>query len=221
MNWIENLYHLEKWKKHSQANEESYLKHILDNIDKKTKYLVDIGAWDGYHLSNTRYFLEEEGYRGILIDADGRGNSQVKEHFVTKENIISILKKYKCLKEFDLLCIDVDGNDIYILDEILTYYSPKLIIAEFNPIFKKGESFTITYDENHSWGGDTYYGFSFSAGMKMAEKNNYTCIFQNDDLNMYFLRNDLLNGLSVPEVNYNEGAIYHPYSTKNTWLEYK
>lgn len=228
-NWINELYNIPTWKKYSQCNEESYLQHILSNVPSLKNYIVELGAWDGYHLSNTRYFIEN-GYSALLIDGDNKGNEEVKQHFIMKENVLELLKKYKAPKAFDLFCIDLDGNDIYILDEVLTKYRPSVIIAEFNPKFQPNESVAITYNPEHTWGEDDYYGFSFAAGLKMASKNGYTCIFQNDNLNMYFVDNDvLLQSLGLTNLSELENAfpipsyipsVYHPTSYKQTWVEY-
>ena len=219
MSWINELYTISKWSKFSQAHEECYINHILKNIPSKNKFILELGAWDGYHLSNTRWFIDDLGYDALLIDGDNHGNEAVHEHFITKENITNLLSIYKCPKDFDFLCIDLDGNDIYILDEILEKYSPSLIVAEFNPIFQPDESKAIEYNPNHQWENDNYYGFSFLAGIKMAEKHDYTCIFQNDNLNMYFLENQLLEGLTFQIPTYTQ-THYHPNSSKNNWIVY-
>jgi len=219
MNWIEELYTIPVWKKYSQVNEECYLEHILKSVPKVNNLIVELGAWDGYHLSNTRYFIEK-GYDALLIDGDNKGNDEVKQHFITKENVVSLLKQYKTPKKFDLFCIDLDGNDLYVLEEVLkAKYKPSVILAEFNPIWAAGESYTITYNPEHTWGNDDYYGFSFTAGCDMAEKYGYTCIFQNDSINMYFVENSLLGELNIPEITYpvkND----HAQSVKNTWVKY-
>lgn len=219
MSWINELYTISKWSKFSQAHEECYINHILKNIPSKNKFILELGAWDGYHLSNTRWFIDDLGYDALLIDGDNHGNEAVHEHFITKENVTNLLSMYKCPKDFDFLCIDLDGNDIYILEEILKKYSPSLIVAEFNPIFQPNESKAIEYNPNHQWENDNYYGFSFLAGIKMAEKHGYTCIFQNDNLNMYFLENQLLEGLTFQIPTYTQ-THYHPNSSKNNWIVY-
>jgi hypothetical protein len=202
-----------KWSKYSQSGEEAYIEYLLSNIPPVNNHLVEIGAWDGFHLSNTR-FLIEKNWTHLLIDGDNHGNTEVKQHFVTKENILDILISYNTPKKFDFLSLDVDGNDLYILEEILTQYSPTLIVAEFNPIWHPHESKVITYDPTHTWNNDDYYGFSFLAGKKMAAKYGYSCVFQNDSLNMYFVKN-------APEMNIQyEVKNYHPRSEKNSWIEY-
>lgn len=228
-NWVTQLYTIPTWKRYSQANEEGYLEHILQNLGLPDKHIVELGAWDGYHLSNTRYFIEEKGYTALLIDGDNHWNEEVKKHFITKDNVIETLKEYITPEKFDLFCIDLDGNDIYIMDEVLAKYKPAVILCEYNPIFAQNESYAIQYDPKHTWNNDNYYGFSFAAGLKCAKKHGYTCIFQNDNLNMYFVKDDILaKSLDikiseildyVPEVKY-EVTHYHPISNKKTWVEY-
>lgn len=228
MSWIRQFDLLPKWSKYSQAHEETYIVHILDNIKPAGNIILELGAWDGYHLSNTRYLIEQ-GYHALLIDGDNHGNQEVKQHFITRENILATLEKYNLPPVFDLFCIDLDGNDIYILDAVLSEYRPHVIVAEFNPIFPVGVSKAIQYNPSHTWNDDDYYGFSFSAGIKMAEKNGYSCVFQNDNLNMYFIKNDVLmesfhveqEGLKdiLPKVNYNVTQ-YHPHNDKGVWVDY-
>jgi len=229
MNWVEQLKTLSVWKIYSQSNEESYILHMLSRLPIINHYIVELGAWDGYNLSNTRYFTQNYAYKALLIDGDNHGNEEVKQHFITKENILAILEQYQVPDKFDLFCIDLDGNDIYILEKVLSRYKPSLVVAEFNPIFAAGESYAIGYDEKHTWSEDNYYGFSFAAGVKMAEKFGYTCIFQNDNLNMYFVENSKLaislnvsvadlKGL-IPQVPY-QVTHYHPKSQKNGWVIY-
>lgn len=118
------------------------------------------------------------------------------------------------------MSFDLDGNDIYILEKILSEYSPNAFVAEFNPIFFPNESVTIAYDENHVWNNDTFYGFSFLAGVKMGKKFGYTCIFQNDNLNMYFVRDEFLQGINIPELKYD--VVYnHATSNKKDWVFYE
>lgn len=215
--WVTKIKGVEKWQKYSQGGEEAYIEFILKNLPEKGKHLVEIGAWDGIYLSNTR-FLIERGYTALLIDGDNRGNAEVKEHFINLDNVLELLEQYGTPAEFDFLSIDIDGNDLYILEKILTKYKPSLIVAEFNPIWEAHQSKVIQYDPSHTWGNDDFYGFSFLAGKKMAEKYGYACVFQNDSLNMYFVRKDMIE--FAPEVTYDK-MHYHPRSSKNSWKDYE
>jgi|LakMenE18May11ns_1017448.scaffolds.fasta_scaffold9925988_3 hypothetical protein len=217
-NWIQQIYFHRK-KEYSQTGEEGFLEFILDNIGHGKKFLVDIGAGDGQYLSNTKYFLEYLGYKGIMIDGNPKDNEQVKKEWITSDNICDILKKYKCPKEFTLLSLDLDGNDFDIIKSICGQYKPMLIVCEINGTIPEGVSKKIVYNPNHTWNNDDYYGFSFSAGLKLAEAMGYKAVFQNDALNLYLVRKDLLEN---PEeaINLNfQHCQYHPHNPYGIWEE--
>jgi hypothetical protein len=208
-----------RFQKYSQTGEEGYIKFILDNIGYGNNYLVDIGAWDGFHLSNTRYFIEEHGFKKLLIDGNNHGNQEVKEEWVTAENACSILKKYRCPKEFTLLNYDTDGNDFDIIHAICQNYKPMLIVCEVNGTIPEGISKKIAYNPNHTWNSNDYYGFSFSAGLKLAEMLGYRIVFQNDALNLYMVRKDLLAEPNMKIALNFQHCQYHPHNPHGQWVE--
>ena len=216
--WVSMMPNITRFKKYSQTGEEGYLNHIFQNIGFGNKYLVDIGAWDGFHLSNTRYFIEQYGYSGLLLDGDNRGNPEVKQHWITKENILEIMAQYNVSKNFSLLSYDTDGNDYDILETLCSEYKPDVIICEVNGTIPIGVSKKIQYNPNHVWNNDDYYGFSFSAGLKLAESIGYRIVFQNDALNLYMVRKDLLKN---PEAHINlnfQHNLYHPHNPTGVWI---
>lgn len=191
MGWISEIRRTKVWKKYSQNGEEAYLEFVLKNIGTTNKHFVDLGAWDGIHLSNTK-FLSDLGWTGFLVD--GKDFPNVFKSFITKENILETLSINNTHKDFDLLSIDLDGNDWWILDKVLSEYKPRLIISEFNAEHPLEQSKTIEYDPLFCFDNfSDYYGYTYGAGVKLAEKFGYTIIFQNSDLNLYYLRNDLVN----------------------------
>lgn len=216
--WINQIPNSPKFKKYSQTGEEGYLKFILDNVGNNNRFLVDIGAWDGYHLSNTRWFLEELDYKGLLIDGDNRGNLEVKQEWITKDNICSILKKYDCPKEFSFLSYDTDGNDYDIIEAMCSEYRPDVIICEVNGTIPLGVSKKIAYNPNHTWRENDYYGFSFSAGLKLAESIGYRIVFQNDALNLYMVKKELLANPEAPiHIDFHHNQ-YHPHDPNGVWV---
>jgi hypothetical protein len=191
-------------KKYSQYGEEGYLRFIFENVGVKDGFFVDLGANDGKYLSNTRYF-KEHGWSGILID--GQEFKGVHRHYITAENINELLKRYGVQNEFDLLSIDIDGNDYWVLRKILSCFRPRLIISEYNSEFTDAR--TIEYDPTFHFRATDYYGYTFEAGLKLAEEFGYRVIFQNCNLNMYYLRKDLLED---PEME-----IQVPHEMEERW----
>jgi len=203
-------------KQYSQNGEEKIIIDLLDQDISKGGFVVELGAQDGYHLSNSRYLIEQ-GWNHILIDADNKGNQEVKEHKITKENINELMAKYNCPKEFDFLSIDLDGNDYWILDEILKQYRPKLVVAEYNASFAVRESKTIKYDPEFIWQGDTYFGFTLEAGKKLAKKNGYKPVMQNSNMNIWLLREDLSEIFEEESFSY-EQQDYFKKSERTDWV---
>ncbi len=217
--WIEDLKNIIPLPRvYSQYEEESYIGFILNNIGVVNKFLVDIGAGNGAYLSNSRLLLDEYKWNGVLIDG-AYENEYVKKHFVTAENILGILKKYGVPEEFDLLSYDTDGNDYFILQKILSKYSPRLIICEYNGTLPVNSSVTIKYNPDHRFEENNYYGFSFEAGKKLAEQFGYRVVFQNNITNMYLVRKDCL---ANPEAQINVSYVPNPYwahSPNREWVE--
>lgn len=192
--WIKEIKNQAQKIKYSQNGEEYLLKYIFENIGSTNKQFVDLGAWDGKHLSNTRIFTEM-GWKGLLVD--GKEFPGVVQSFITKENIFKTLIDHNVPLDFDLLSIDIDGNDYWILNEILQEFRPRVIVSEFNSEHPPTESKTIEYDPTFEFQPTDYYGYTFGAGQKLAEKFGYTIIWQQSNMNLFYLRNDLV--IETPE----------------------
>jgi len=154
------------------------------------QYLLEILGEGEHERSNLIYFFEK-GYKGLIISPDST-HPFAKKHDAIKSNIVPLLKTYQVPKKFDCLSIDLNGNDYWVLDQVLQHFRPSLIVCEFNCSREGCE--TIQYSETHKWKGDDYFGFSFLAGKLLAKKYDYQIVFQNDDLNLYMIANELIEG---------------------------
>ena len=54
----------------SQQGEDGLLAFVLSKIPDKTGWCVEFGAWDGKSESNTYYFISQQSYHGVMIEAD-------------------------------------------------------------------------------------------------------------------------------------------------------
>jgi hypothetical protein len=216
--WILKMKSVEGVKKYAQNGEEAKIEYILNNIGNN-KFIVDLGAKDGYSLSNTRYFVEN-GYECLMIDSDSEAGQtkEVKKHKLFSGNVIPLLKTYKCPKVFDMLDIDLDGTDYWILKKVLENYSPLLILAEFNASIPMGRSVTIPNESEFQWSGDNFFGFSFSAGQKLAEEFGYTIVHQENNMNLFMVKNEYLTNVEIPEVKYEE-VHYFKEDGRKDWIE--
>lgn len=222
--WINEMEKVDLSKnKYSQSGEEILLKFIFDNLGTTNKYLVDFGAGDGKYLSNSLALLES-GWKGLRMDGDNKGNQDVKQEFITPDNILKLFSKYDVPSEFDLLSIDLDSCDFQLLQQIFSgMYRPRVVCAEYNPAFYPDESKYLKYQEGYTWDGTTKYGFSLLAGKKLMDSFGYTLIYNQRFLNLFFIRNDAIfpAGISYMHFNVpNERKIFHPFNAAAEWIDY-
>ena len=168
----------------SQKGQDSKIEAILNLINPSNKYFVEFGAFDGETNLNCWHLRENLGWTGLLLEG-GQSNPKINLHdeFLTRENICEIFKKYNVPVELGFLSVDIDGNDIWLVEDILREYKPSVIMVETCCRFKTTESVAQKYNSNWRWSGKTWYGSSPLAFKKMAEKYGYIVVGQYlDDL---------------------------------------
>ena len=83
-----------KYNKYSQWGEDGILEEILTRLEIKNYediWVVEFGAWDGKHLSNT-FNLIEKGANSVLIEGDKNRFNDLLETKKMYEKIIPVNK---------------------------------------------------------------------------------------------------------------------------------
>ena len=202
---------MESNKYYSQSGEDKYLEALFSQIGTTNKVCVEFGAGDGYTLSNTRHFIDN-GWKGFMFDIDPRDESVIKEN-IYASNINDIFKKHKVPKEFDLLSLDIDGNDYWVWEALL--YTPSVLIIEFNGTIERGISKTIKYNPDHRWANNDYYGASFDALRKLGAIKGYNLIHQIATTNIIFVKNDIECQEGITDYM---PAQYHAHTPDGEWV---
>lgn len=179
------MHNSDKPKDYSQNGESLILERVLNAIGILSPVCLDIGAGDGYHLSNTRYF-KDKGCNVKMVDVDTKGAEGIVSQYV---NIINC-SRLITVTDPNLLSIDIDGNDYWILDEMLRYNKPDVICFEVNSQLPLHKSWVMPYNKSHVWYGTWYYGMSYLAGAKLCEKHGYTIYTVVNNTNIIAVRND-------------------------------
>jgi hypothetical protein len=172
---------------YSQTGEDGILKHIFRCLGVDAGYLVDIGAGDGWNLSNVRVFLNS-GWRGLLLDVNAHHG--VEQAMVTDENVNAVLDAHQVPADFDLLSLDIDGQDWWVWRALNR--RPKIIIIEVNGNLPGEPPVTVPRYPPWSHDGSRYYGASFAAMRRLGRAKGYTLIHNRHNLNLFFARNDML-----------------------------
>ncbi|HEB91470.1 MAG TPA: hypothetical protein ENI85_17985 [Deltaproteobacteria bacterium] len=180
----------------SQGGEDGVLLHLFARIGTACRYFVEFGAWDGQHLSNTANLRLNHGWTGLLMeDSDRADGDLVRRERVDAGNVESLFRRHGVPTEFDLLSIDIDGNDYWVWKAIRTF-SPRVVIVEYNIFFRPGMAKTIAYDADHVWdkkGYGRYHGASLAAFERLGREKGYVLAYTEPYCpNAIFVREDLL-----------------------------
>jgi hypothetical protein len=110
---------------------------------------------------------------------------------VTPTNIVSLLNGLEVPINLDVISLDIDSYDLFVLESILEGgYRPKVISMEINEKIPSGIYFTVLFSDDHYWRGDHFYGCSIDAASTLAERHGYMLLSLEYN-NALFLRSDL------------------------------
>lgn len=197
---------------YSQNGEDGIIHAIFAMIGTTNKFCVEFGATNGRTMSNTLYLREQKGWTGLLMEGNTQPeNSDVQQEFVTAENVEDLFAKYNVPEEFDLLSIDIDGNDYWIWKAIKNY-KPRVIVIEYNASFPWEESKTIAYNPTFRWNKTDYMGATLQALVKLGKEKGYKLIATDScGVNAFFVQKNLINGKFNVSL---EEKLYHPAAYK-------
>lgn len=214
---------------YSQSGEDGVLEKIFETLNIEKGWFCEFGAGDGNLISNTR-LLREKGWSGVLIEGDSDLFNQLTSSDISlNKNIYTINKYISCEKgekidnllsstpipkDFDLVSIDVDGNDLWIWKS-MKKYKPKVVIIEYNSHFPVHESLTIEYDKNHRFESDRYYGASAGALIKLGKEKGYDLIGYTNGLNLVFIDSSIKHSFMIMDPSLIEVNIGWKNSEKN------
>lgn len=186
---------------HSQIDEDGILEYLFVCLKPTNRFFVEIGVgppWrNGGLLDIEQYGLEcncrllaERGWTGRYIDGQRYPDRfDVKQEFITAENINQVLAKHDVPEAFDLFSLDIDSNDYWVWKAL--EFRPRVVVVEYNPNLAIDESKTIPYDPGFCWVDTKYYGASLLALKKLGDAKGYTLVYANGT-NAFFVQTDQL-----------------------------
>ncbi len=190
---IKNLSDVD-YKFFSQTGEDGIIDYLLYSLNIKIPKFVEIGVGD-YSESNTRYIFEKNCCKGMIIDKNHnlknkvskvvklwRGDLTIVETKVTSKNIADILFSNNFASNVDILSLDIDGIDYWIIDTLPEEFS-KVVVVEYNSIFGSNLEVTIPNIDNFDRKKYHYsylcYGASLKALVKLMKRKKYVFVGTN------------------------------------------
>ena len=184
---------------YSQFGEDGIIEKIFKIISPgKDPWCVEFGAWDGVNFSNTHNVIRNKKWKGVLIESKGKRYRELLKTYENNKNVLclnrfvnfqgensldNILSKTPIPKNFNLLSVDIDGNDYYIW-ESLKKYKPKVVIIELNPTIPHD----IEFIQARNFGVNQ--GSSLLAFFELAKRKKYELV-ATTDCNAFFVKKEL------------------------------
>ena len=128
--------------------------------------------------------------------------------FVKPENIVDLFDKILAKEvinrnNIDILTIDIDSYDYYIVKELLEHeYKPRLFIVEYNPNLPIDQALSYPNVEALSQSNNRkVYGASYLAMDNLIEKFGYELVHISGFCNLFYIRNEYSDLFTKPDIN--------------------
>ena len=202
----------------SQNGEDGILVEIFSRLKVRRGFFVEFGVQDGAQCNAAHLALDRQ-WSGVMIEGNDDYAPALKQRyegtatrvvpaFVTAENIAGIFQEAGVPHDFDLLSIDIDGNDYWVW-RALHAYRPKVVVIEYNAVHAPPERWVMRYDPAHVWDGSTYYGASLASLAALGDSKGYALLCTDiRGVNAFFVRRELAAALrfALPSLE----RAYHP-----------
>jgi hypothetical protein len=191
---------------YSQTGEDGVLRKVLETLPQTDSWCVEFGAWDGEYLSNVCHLVEDRGYSAVLIESSPAEFEDLRRRhsnnpkvislhrtvgFEDHDNLDRILEGSGIPEDFDLLSIDIDGNDYHVWSRVRRH-RPKVVCIEFNPTVPNEIRFVQEADPA------VRQGASLSALVELARAKGYelVCVLT---FNAIFVRSEYFSLFEIQD----------------------
>jgi hypothetical protein len=205
----------------SQSGADGIIAEIFRRISPTNSIFVEFGVGNGLENNTTALLLQ--GWSGVWIEASKSYNKEIQKElkifiddkklkvlpqFVTRENIVAHFDSCGLPRDMDLVSIDIDGNDYWVWEALLSRYTPRVVVIEYNALLGPSVPWIVEYNPTsarESVIATSYFGASLKSLEMLGSKKGYSlvgCDFLGT--NAFFVRDDLL-----------EDRFCAPYTSEN------
>jgi hypothetical protein len=170
----------------SQNGEDGVIAEILHRIGAESKFFVEFGAGAGRE-ANAVLLADVYNWSGLFIEASPAKFAELEYKYtaiervttrhsmLTAENIECTLRDAAVPPTFDLLSIDIDGNDYWVWRAI-EKYRPRVVVCEYNGAIDPVTSLTQPYAPSSEWDRTEFFGASLKALTELGRHKGYTLV---------------------------------------------
>jgi hypothetical protein len=189
----------------SQNGEDGIIREIFQRIGASDRSFLEIGVGNG-QVNNTTFLLSQ-GWRGWWLEGNERSVAAIRRSFAgplsagrlsllhafaTAETIADSLRRLGVSREIDLLSVDVDRNNYWILARVLDVLRPRVAVVEYNATWPADVDWKVEYVADRWWNRTAYFGASLKAYETLCRGHGLALVGCDlHGLNGFFVREDL------------------------------
>lgn len=202
----------------SQNDEDGILTYLFSVIPGNVFVEIGVGPGEGGLLEGNCVRLREQGWVGAMFDL--RAHCDVVAAHVTPDNVNALIMG--CGGEytfgFDLLSIDIDGQDLWIWEAVL--FRPFVVVIEYNAGLGGQVSVSVPRNDVFRWDGTRHFGASLRALEAIGVRKGYVLVYANG-VNAFFVWKDILanpEDFQYREL-YRRGPEYPECQLERPWVQ--
>jgi hypothetical protein len=195
----------------SQFGEDGIIDWLVRAVPVKSRVFIEFGVED-YSEANTRFLLQNENWRGLVIDASPDHIRRIRRSpvfwkfdlaavaaFVDAETINDVFRAQGYSGHIGLLSVDIDGNDYWVWRAI-SAVDPDIVVCEYNARFGDVLPLSVpyvpTFSRTQSHYSNMYYGASIVALQDLASAKGYELVGTNSSgNNAFFVKRSLASNV--------------------------
>jgi hypothetical protein len=188
----------------SQNGEDGVLAEIFARIGTGSRWFVEFGIGAGLE-GNSVVLADVHGWQGLFIEGSDELHARLAYKYagfpkvvtrharVTAENLDELMDGAGVPQLFDLLSIDVDGNDYWIWQG-LSAHRPRVVVCEYNGFIDPTRPLTQPYAPDAAWDGSDYFGASLAALAELGRTKGYRLVHADlTGTNSFFVADEYAN----------------------------
>ena len=209
--------------------------HLKDANVPMNHVAVNVGCNDGKTIDPV-YELLELGWKALCIEPDPQlaatarsnleqfaQNAIIHEGFLGVDNIADIFEQHDILYreagDIDIIKLDIDSFDAYLMDRVLEVTRPKLFQIEYNVRFPPPVSFNTDYPNQYTFKGD-YSCRKFGTSLEflnviVGKKHGYVPIYGEVN-DVWFVDRQYLHVFGQPP---NTTDLYRSSTLTEDWID--